>query len=256
MENESNGLVSEANGALQESTQSASVTSSGEAAAVQERKSGEAAGQADLDARLEQVRKEVAEQVRREEQSKRDKMLHQLQMQIEAQAKRDAEEALRRKQEEEAVAQMDDEDFGRYMRQKAVERAKAEAIEAERARAAEEERRRTLLTIREKGYAQVPESLREELARREQECKTVEDFQAAVVDILAEHRVKQRLEKELEARTKAAQNDSVAREANLAAPVVSTGQYLSSSSKLSADDLLAQGIEEELKAARKRRAGV
>lgn len=253
MADEGNDLVSEAIDALQESrATSASPAASEGAQPVQEQKPTEATQAVDPAAQAEQVRKEIEERVRREEQSKRDRMLHQVQMQYEAEIQKRAEELARQQAQAAAIAQMDDEEFGRFTKKQLAEQAQAAQIEAQKRAAAEEVSRQEVLRERQRVLARIPQEHMDEFIKQEVEkVHNFDEFKDFAVDFLADIKSQSIAKKALEAHAKAEQNNNLAQQAAIAAPVVTTGSY-SPSTKLSTDDLLTQGIEEGLEKSRKR----
>lgn len=253
MAQEGNDLVSEAIDQLQESgAGSAPAATSRDGQGVQEQKPTEAA-QPDLDALKEQIRKETAERVMREEQSKRDRMLHQMQMQYEAELNKRAEELARQRAEQTAVQNMDDEEFGRYTKQQLAEQAKQAEIARQKQAAAEEVTKSEMLKERQRILARIPsKELLDEFLRQENEkVHSFEEFKDFSVEFLADIKAQEKAAKLAAEAQKAQHNDNLAQQAALAAPVVSTGTY-APSTRLSTDDLLSQGIDEAFEQKRKR----
>lgn len=255
MAERSDDLVSEAVVGQQESgAESASAVASEGKATVQEQKSEGATvpTKDDLASAVEKARKEAAdeaaEKVRREMQSVSDKRIHQLEMQMEAE--RQKQEAAARQAEEARLAQLDDEDFGREMRKLREQQAR----QAEAAANAQEVFNREALKERQRVIALIPQENMDEFLRREnEEVHSYDEFKSFSLEYLSDLKAQQKLKKQLEARAKAEQNDSLAQTASLAAPVVSTGQYQHSSKPQTPDELLSEGIEEAKATARKRR---
>jgi len=199
--------------------------------------------------------KALEERIRREEQSKRDRMLHQKEMQLEQEAKRRADEIVRKERERIARESLDDEEYGRLAKKEAAQRDAEEASLTARQRdeRAKEIERNTAL--RNRLMAKVPEALRPLIEAKENDgtIQSFEDFEATVIETIADHKAKLAAEKDNKVKESADQKDSIAAEAALAAPVISSGTPLSASRRqLSTDENLNLGIGEALKASRKK----
>jgi len=245
--------VSQENGASSASAASSEGTQAAqeqkpEGATAQQSEAGESQQQGDLAAQMEQKIREAEERVRREEQSKRDRQLHQLQMQIEADRRQREEES--RKAEEARLKSLDDEDYGREMRKRTEE---AEEIRKRQAAAQEADIAMQRQEFQET-LEEIPAENRDDFLKRvNEETHNIKEFRKFTVNYMAELKAKKLAEKLAEQSAKAMHNDSTARQAELAAPVVTTGNYQQSSKPLSIDEMLSQGIDEALARERKRR---
>jgi len=246
----SNDQVSGAAAVLQESgaVSASTAASEGKQQVQEQTPDGATAQTGDLNALVEQAKKEAAEQARREAQSAYDKRIHQMQMQMEAVQAQQAEAA--RKAEEQRLAELDDEDFGREMRK--LREQQANQARAQQEALAAEQRRN--YAEWERTVAKIPAERREDFQKQASEkTHSIEEFRDFYADYMADIKAEQLAKKMTEVSAKAQQHDAIAQAAAVAAPVVTTGQYQHSSKPLSTDELLTQGIDEAFAKLRKSR---
>jgi hypothetical protein len=201
--------------------------------------------------------KALEERIRREEQSKRDKMIHEALMKKEAEDKVRYEREKLEQADRHALENMDDEDAGRYWKQRAAEQAKAAQESLARQQAELSSSQQDIQRRYNAGLAKMPTAeLRaqlEEMAKDPTKVNSLDSFEDAVTELLAEHKAELRLAQKLKAAQEAATRDSTAQVAELAAPVTGTGLPQSSTKRqLSADENLSQGLAEALAATAKR----
>jgi hypothetical protein len=201
--------------------------------------------------------KALEERIRREEQSKRDRALHEARMKWEQEQGERAKLLATQAEEKHALETMDDEDFGRYAKQRAAEAAKSQAEQFQRQQT---EQQAVAIEIQRKyqaGLAKMPtaelKAQLEAMANDPTKVNSIDSFEEAVVDLLAEHKAELKTQAKLKAAQEAATRDTTAQVADLAATVTGTGlPQTSTRRQLTADENLSQGLAEALAATAKR----
>ncbi|HOX23807.1 MAG TPA: hypothetical protein PLL10_10100, partial [Elusimicrobiales bacterium] len=184
----SNDQVSGAAAVLQESgaVSASTAASEGKQQVQEQTPDGATAQTGDLNALVEQAKKEAAEQARREAQSAYDKRIHQMQMQMEAVQAQQAEAA--RKAEEQRLAELDDEDFGREMRK--LREQQANQARAQQEALAAEQRRN--YAEWERTVAKIPAERREDFQKQASEkTHSIEEFRDFYADYMADIKAEQ-----------------------------------------------------------------
>ena len=192
-----------------------------------------------------QQAEEMLEQQRRAWQSQKDRELHQAQMrwqQEQERLRRDAEERAR-------LDGMDDEDFGRFVREQ--QQKQQELAEITRSSVTQ-----SMLTVQQQTLDQIPDAdVREQIINGINEGKYQNwgELQKALLDAVTEKRVaKTRAELEQSIR-EAVQRELTAQLADTPTPSLGTGLPTKSAQYLSTDDLLSQGYAERVASQRRGR---
>ena len=187
----------------------------------------------------------MLEQQRRAWQSQKDRELHQAQMrwqQEQERLRRDAEERAR-------LDGMDDEDFGRFVREQ--QQKQQELAEITRSSVTQ-----SMLTVQQQTLDQIPDAdVREQIINGINEGKYQNwgELQKALLDAVTEKRVaKTRAELEQSIR-EAVQRELTAQLADTPTPSLGTGLPTKSAQYLSTDDLLSQGYAERVASQRRGR---
>lgn len=188
----------------------------------------------------EETVKQMLAQRERELQSAKDKELHRARLQAQAEV-----EAARRASEEQArLESMDDEDYGRYVREKVT---KDQTLNAQ----ANERARQVMLDVQEQTLSQVTDSAERSKIEAKINGGEYKSWGEMIGDVVAAT-VAVQLAKESKAAKEAARKEATAEIANIPVPVLGSGTHSSRSARpLSSGELLSTGFAEALQAARK-----
>ena len=192
-----------------------------------------------------QQAEEMLEQQRRQWQSQKDRELYQAQMNW-----RQDQERLRREAEERARLEgLDDEDYGRFVREQ--QQKQQELTEITRNSVTQ-----SMLAVQQQTLEQIPDAdVREQIVNGINEGKYQNwgELQKALLDAVTEKRVaKTRAELEQSIR-EAVQRELTAQLADTPTPSLGTGLPTKSAQNLSTEDLLSQGYAEKVASQRRGR---
>jgi hypothetical protein len=192
-----------------------------------------------------QQAEEMMEQQRRAWQSQKDRELYQAQMRWQQE-----QERLRREAEERARQEnMDDEDYGRFVREQ--QRKQQELAEITQYSVTQ-----SMLAVQQQTLEQIPDAdVREQIANgiNEGKYQSWAELQKAILDAVVEKRVtKTRAELEQSIR-EAVQRELTAQLADTPTPSLGTGLPTKSAQHLSTDDLLSQGFADRVASQRRGR---
>jgi len=203
--------------------------------------------------------KAIEERIRRELQSQHDKELAAQQKAALAALKKQEADAKAQQEadaQEAADALLDNEDYGNIIRQRKAEaaekakqaKAQQEAIQAQREALVQESNE----ALRNAEYAALPKEAWPLLQKAEAECHTPAEFVAAARKVHVDHLLAKERAKQQALDTDVSIRDTTASQAEIAAPVTSTGIPRTSTRIMTEDDYLNEGVAEMRVAARKK----
>jgi len=180
------------------------------------------------------------EQMRREWQSAKDREIYETRMRL----IREQDELRRQAAERERLANMDDEEYGSYVRQQQAEQERLQQY-------AQEQWRGNLIEIQKQTLDAIPnKAVRQQIEDKINAggYQSWADMQRDIVSLTADRQSQAAAEKAVREALAAAQRDGVAQLADTPIPTLGSGQPArrSSTAGLSPEQLMGQGFAEEL----------